>query len=179
MPRLFITSLLTLIATTSAFAEDQIVKINGAIISGQIISEDGDAVVLSIRGIELRIPMSEIREIVRDEEDAPAPAEASEPSSSAPKGEMPKAEASNKWERRMDASGNPVPLVAIIPVGTEGREQVGTDIVPEVYEAMIPVLRDMQPDYVVFRVNCNDKRENGYWYQVKREEASMLNDFDL
>ncbi|MEE2660945.1 MAG: hypothetical protein VYC41_05095, partial [Planctomycetota bacterium] len=60
MPRLFITSLLTLIAMTSAFAEDQIVKINGAIISGQIISEDGDAVVLSIRGIELRIPKSEI-----------------------------------------------------------------------------------------------------------------------
>ena len=43
-------------AMTSAFAEDQIVKINGAIISGQIVSEDGDAVVLSIRGIELRIP---------------------------------------------------------------------------------------------------------------------------
>ena len=36
----------------------------------------------------------------------------------------------------------------------------------------------MQPDYVVFHVNCNDKRENGYWYQVKREESSM-NDFDL
>ena len=74
MPRLFVTSLLTLFAMTSAFAEDQIVKINGAIISGQIVSEDGDAVVLSIRGIELRIPKSEIREIVRDEEDAPAPA---------------------------------------------------------------------------------------------------------
>ena len=43
---------------------------------------------------------------------------------------------------------------------------------------MIPVLRDMQADYVVFHVNCNDKRENGYWYQVKREESSM-NDFDL
>ena len=56
MPRLFTTSLLALFAMTSAFAEDQIVKINGAIISGQIISEDGDAVVLSIRGIELRIP---------------------------------------------------------------------------------------------------------------------------
>ena len=53
-------------------------------------------------------------------------------------GEMPKTEAANKWERRTDASGNQVPLVAIIPVGTEGREQVGTDIVPEVYEAMIP-----------------------------------------
>ena len=178
MPRLFITSLLTLIAMTSAFAEDQIVKINGEKISFKIISEDGDAVVLSIRGIELRIPKSEIREILRDEEDAPAPAGASEPSSSAPMGEMPKTEAANKRERRTDASGNPVPLVAIIPVGTEGREQVGTDIVPEVYEAMIPVLRDMQPDYVVFRVNCNDKRENGYWYQVKREESSM-NDFDL
>ena len=74
MPRLFVTSLLTLFAMTSAFAEDQIVKINGAIISGQIVSEDGDAVVLSIRGIELRIPKSEIREIVRDEEEAPAPA---------------------------------------------------------------------------------------------------------
>ena len=34
MPRLFITSLLTLFTMTSAFAEDQIVKINGAIISG-------------------------------------------------------------------------------------------------------------------------------------------------
>ena len=32
MPRLFVTSLLTLFAMTSAFAEDQIVKINGAII---------------------------------------------------------------------------------------------------------------------------------------------------
>ena len=178
MPRLFVTSLLTLFAMTSAFAEDQIVKINGAIISGQIVSEDGDAVVLSIRGIELRIPKSEIREIVRDEEDAPAPAGASESGSSAPVVEMPEPEAANKWERRTDASGNQVPLVAIIPVGTEGREQVGTDIVPEVYEAMIPVLRDMQPDYVVFHVNCNDKRENGYWYEVKREESSM-NDFDL
>ena len=178
MPRLFVTSLLTLFAMTSAFAEDQIVKINGAIISGQIVSEDGDAVVLSIRGIELRIPKSEIREIVRDEEAAPAPAGASESGSSAPVVEMPEPEAANKWERRTDASGNQVPLVAIIPVGTEGREQVGTDIVPEVYEAMIPVLRDMQPDYVVFHVNCNDKRENGYWYQVKREESSM-NDFDL
>ena len=178
MPRLFVTSLLTLFAMTSAFAEDQIVKINGAIISGQIVSEDGDAVVLSIRGIELRIPKSEIREIVRDEEGDPAPAGASESGSSAPVVEMPEPEAANKWERRTDASGNQVPLVAIIPVGTEGREQVGTDIVPEVYEAMIPVLRDMQPDYVVFHVNCNDKRENGYWYQVKREESSM-NDFDL
>ena len=92
--------------------------------------------------------------------------------------EMPEPETAKKWERRKDASGNQVPLVAVIPVGTEGREQVGTDIVPEVYEAMIPVLREMQPDYVVFRVNCNDKRENGYWYQVKREESSM-NDFDL
>ena len=64
MPRLFITSLLTLFTMTSAFAEDQIVKINGAIISGQIVSEDGDAVVLSIRGIELRIPKSEIRELL-------------------------------------------------------------------------------------------------------------------
>ena len=90
MPRLFIPSLLILFAMTSAFAEDQVVKINGAIISGQIISEDGDAVVLSIRGIELRIPKSEIREIVRDEEDAPAPADAAEPSSSAPMGEMPR-----------------------------------------------------------------------------------------
>ena len=124
MPRLFITSLLTLFAITSAFAEDQIVKINGAIISGQIISEDGDAVVLSIRGIELRIPKSEIREIVRDEEEAPAPAGASESGSSAPAVEMPEPEAANKWERRTDASGNQVPLVAIIPVGTEGREQV-------------------------------------------------------
>ena len=77
---------------TSAFAEDQIVKINGAIISGQIVSEDGDAVVLSIRGIELRIPKSEIREIVRDEEDAPAPAGASESGSSAPVVEMPEIE---------------------------------------------------------------------------------------
>ena len=168
MPRLFVTSLLTLFAMTSAFAEDQIVKINGAIISGQIVSEDGDAVVLSIRGIELRIPKSEIREIVRDEEDAPTPAGPSESGSSAPVVEMPEPEAANKWERRTDASGNQVPLVAIIPVGTEGREQVGTDIVPEVYEAMIPVLRDMQPDYVVFHVNCNDKRENGYWYQVRK-----------
>ena len=178
MPRLFITSLLTLFAMTAALAEDQIVKVNGAVISGQIISEDGDAVVLSIRGIELRIPKSEIREIVRDEEDAPAPTDASESSSAAPMVEMAEPEAANKWERRTDASGNQVPLVAIIPVGTEGREQVGTDIVPEVYESMIPVLRDMQPDYIVFRVNCNDKRENGYWYQVKREESSM-NDFDL
>ena len=178
MPRLFITSLLTLFAMSSAFAEDQVVKINGAIVSGQIISEDEDAVVLSIRGIDLRIPKSEIREIVRDEENAPAPAGASESSSAASMVEMPEPETAKKWERRKDASGNQVPLVAVIPVGTEGREQVGTDIVPEVYEAMIPVLREMQPDYVVFRVNCNDKRENGYWYQVKREESSM-NDFDL
>jgi len=177
MSRLFITSLLTLFAASVALAEDQVVKINGATISGQIISEDGEAVVLSIRGMELRILKSEIREIIRDEEAAATPSGGSSGAAAIAAPEMSEPEPA-RWERRMDASGNQVPLVAIVPVGTEGREQVGTDIVPEVYEAMIPVLREMQPDYVVFRVNCNDKRENGYWYQVKREESSM-NDFDL
>jgi len=180
MPRLFITSLLTLFAVTSVYAEDQIVKINDAIISGQIISEDDEAVVLLIRGIELRIPKSEIRDIIRDEESAPAAAGSSTPSSSVPMIEMSEPEEVNKWARRVDSNGDLIPLVAVIPVGYEGREQVGTDIVPETYQAMIPELKRMNPDYIVFKVECNDRREDSYWYgTVKETEKSLDTDFDL
>ena len=180
MPRLFVTSLLTLFAMTSAFAEDQIVKINGAIISGQIVSEDGDAVVLSIRGIELRIPKSEIREIVRDEEPSPEVIGDSKASSASSMIDTPESEPANKWERRVDANGALIPLVAVIPVGYEGREQVGTDIVPETYQAMIPELKRMNPDYIVFKVECNDRREDDYWYgMMKESEKSVDRDFNL
>lgn len=180
MPRLFVTSLLTLFAMTSAFAEDQIVKINGAIISGQIVSEDGDAVVLSIRGIELRIPKSEIREIFRDEEATPEPVGSSNVSSPDLVVGATELESMQKWERRVDANGAPIPLVAVIPVGYEGREQVGTDIVPETYQAMIPELKRMNPDYIVFKVECNDRREDDYWYGMEKDSEKSINtDFDL
>ena len=181
MPRLFIASLLTLFTMTSTFAEDQIVKINGAIISGQIISEDGDAVVLSIRGIELRIPKSEIREIVRDEAASPESVGTSNTSSPAPLIGPAEPEATKKWERRVDSNGVPIPLVAVIPVGYEGREQVGTDIVPETYQAMIPVLKEMNPDFIVFKVECNDARLDNYWYNLapKESEKSIDTDFNL
>lgn len=180
MPRLFITSLLTLFAMASAFAEDSIVKIDGRTISGQIISEDESAVFLSIRGIELRIPKSEIREIVRDEETSPEAVEASNASSNTPMMDMSEPETAQKWERRVDSNGALIPLVAVIPVGYEGREQVGTDIVPETYQAMIPELKRMNPDYIVFKVDCNDRREDSYWYGMEKDSEKSINtDFNL
>ncbi len=171
MQRLLVAFILSVFSLTSVWAEDQIVKTDGRTVKGQIISEDDEAVVVQLpSGGEIRIPLSRIKDIIRDDQDG----QSVEPGvvDPEPKPAAPQASASSRSnipEPIFDSKGNKLPVVAVIPI----RGQVGTDISVSVYQKMIPTLKSVQPDLVLFKVDSDDNQTVGYWNEPLKDEAGV------
>ena len=171
MQRIMVAFVLSIFSLTPVWAEDQVVKTDGRTVKGQIISEDDEAVVVLLpSGGEIRVPLSRIKDIIRDDQDGqsvePGTADP-EPEPAAPKPS--ESSRPNIPEPIYDSKGNKLPVVAVIPI----RGQVGTDISVSVYQEMIPTLKSVQPDLVLFVVDSDDDQTVGYWNEPLKDEAGV------
>jgi len=162
---------------------DVLVMEDGREFEGKVIEDRRDAIVfeMEVAGITTRVTYlkSEIREVRRDVASSSVAAAEDEAvgreDQETPVRGARRAEASEQDDplagfgaRRASEAAEGVASFYIVPM----KRQMGTDVHPEIYKQLVDEIRQVDPDYLIIELDCQDFQE-GLYNEIPRQEGGM------
>jgi hypothetical protein len=167
-------------ASDDAQTEDVIYMVDGRELRGQILEEKDDVIVFKYvdRNINIETTLTLLRDEIQSiERDVPIASEDDSDDGTDPgkrsasgKDKDDDGQESTYGARRFDEPiDESVTTFYVVPI----KGQMGTDVHVDVYEEMVDDIREHDPDYVIFEMECLDA-EDRLFSRIEQQDQSLL-----